>query len=183
MILTRLKEVEKLVAQLKASNPDIVVGFTSGCWDLQHFFHLNTFLRCRAHCDFLIVAADGDDLVMANKGVAPGSPWWQRCWGIANCVPVDAVVVQHTEKDYLYICEHVDVVFKNSDVIYGEPVRHGSAKLVIIEDVEEVTSTSELKAKIVRLEKERTKLRAKTQKAKPKKKPKAKKKPKKKKKR
>ncbi|RLT75601.1 hypothetical protein D7V95_13085 [bacterium J10(2018)] len=44
-----------------------IVGVTSGCFDLLHFYHLRYLERCRALCDFLIVGVDSDILVHANK--------------------------------------------------------------------------------------------------------------------
>lgn len=35
-----------------------IVGLTSGCFDLVHFYHLHYLERCKAHCDFLIVGVD-----------------------------------------------------------------------------------------------------------------------------
>ena len=56
----------------------LVVGITSGCFDLFHYYHLKYLERCKALCDFLIVGVDSDELVMANKNKTPMIPEHHR---------------------------------------------------------------------------------------------------------
>ena len=46
----------------------MIVGMTSGCWDLLHASHLYYLDRCKEQCDRLIVGVDSDQLVKDNKG-------------------------------------------------------------------------------------------------------------------
>lgn len=46
----------------------MIIGLTSGCFDLIHFGHIHYLQRCRALCDRLIVAVDSDDMVRSAKG-------------------------------------------------------------------------------------------------------------------
>lgn len=55
-----------------------VVGLTSGCFDLVHFYHLRYLERCKSLCDILIVGVDSDLLVYANKNKYPVIPEHHR---------------------------------------------------------------------------------------------------------
>lgn len=46
----------------------MIVGLTSGCFDLFHHGHLTYLQRCRSQCDRLIVGVDSDEMVRAAKG-------------------------------------------------------------------------------------------------------------------
>lgn len=145
MILTRTKELSKLVDWLPGKTR---MGFVSGCWDLTHGMHNNTFRRCRRKCDFLIVGVDACDLVHENKGSLPTTPCSERMRLIADLVSVDAVIEVNSLRHHNEICDQMDIVFKNSHLIYGKKVKHGGAKLVIIPDVEICQSTTQIKQKI-----------------------------------
>lgn len=127
------------------------VGLTSGCFDLLHFYHLNYLLRCKARCDVLIVGIDADDVVERNKGKAPANPEYHRAAMLAALGCVDVVFVLRSLTDLVAAGDYADYLFKNSNTIYGQEVIGAhKAELVIVPDVEEVTSTTALKEKIKR---------------------------------
>lgn len=125
------------------------VGVTSGCFDLLHFYHYHYLARCHALCDVLIVGVDSDDFVKKNKGQFPAIPEYHRAQMVAALRCVDVVYIQRSLKDLITATELADYIFKNSPQIYGEHVvgtEH--AELVIVEDIQEVQSTTALKLKI-----------------------------------
>lgn len=125
------------------------VGVTSGCFDLLHFYHYHYLVRCHALCDVLIVGVDSDDLVKKNKGQFPAIPEYHRAQMIAALRCVDVVYIQRNLKDLLIATESADYLFKNGKVIYGENViGTENTELVIVEDIQEVQSTTALKNKI-----------------------------------
>ena len=125
------------------------VGLTSGCFDLLHFYHLNYLQRCRAYCDVLIVGVDADDVVAKNKGKAPANPEYHRAAMVESLDCVSAVFILRSLKDLVSTGDYADYLFKNSNSIYGEEVVGAhKAELIIVPDVEEVTSTTALKEKI-----------------------------------
>lgn len=46
----------------------MIVGYTSGVFDLLHEGHINYLTICKQQCDFLFVGIDCDELVRYNKG-------------------------------------------------------------------------------------------------------------------
>lgn len=124
-----------------------VVGITSGCFDLLHFYHLRYLERCKALCDFLIVGVDSDLLVWQNKQKTPIIPEHHRMAMVDALKCVDATfrmdVVSDID-DYAVIA-NADKMFKNLPKIYGSEVTPPEGvSLVLIPDIEEVCSTTEL---------------------------------------
>lgn len=125
------------------------VGLTSGCFDLVHYYHLHYLLRCHAKCDVLIVGVDSDDMVKENKKHFPIMPEYHRAAMIAAMRCVDAVFILRSLDDLKLAGASADYLFKNGETIYGQKIIGAeTAKLVIIEDVIEVQSTTALKEKI-----------------------------------
>lgn len=143
-MIIRLNEVHKLDLSGK------IVGVTSGCFDLLHFYHMRYLEKCKAQCDFLIVGVDSDTLVNNNKNKIPMIPEHHRIAMVDALKCVDAVFQMDEIKDIENFYPIANKVFKNSDIIYGQKVEIGNscAELVIIPDIEEVYSTSELISKI-----------------------------------
>lgn len=123
-------------------------GVTSGCFDLLHFYHLHYLLRCKAECDVLIVGVDSDELVKKNKGNYPAVPEYHRVAMIAALRCVDVAFILRSLDDLKMVTNGTHFLFRNSNQVYGSEVIKSDAELVIIEDVEEVQSTSALKQKI-----------------------------------
>lgn len=144
-MIIRRNEIHKLDLQGK------IIGVTSGCFDLFHFYHLRYLERCAAQCDFLIVGVDSDTLVYHNKNKIPVITEHHRIAVVDSLKCVDAVFQMDSIKDIELFYPIADKVFKNSDTIYGKKVDISnsiSAELVIVPDIEEVYSTTALIEKI-----------------------------------
>lgn len=143
-MIIRRNEIHKLDLAGK------VVGVTSGCFDLLHFYHLRYLEKCKAQCDFLIVGVDSDTLVKKNKDKTPMIPEHHRIAMVDALKCVDAVFQMDEIKDIKSFYPIANKVFKNSEIIYGQKVEIGNSysELVIVPDIEEVYSTSELICKI-----------------------------------
>lgn len=147
MILSSLNELRTLVKGLKAQGK--VVGLTSGCFDLWHFYHWVYLERCKAHCDFLVLFVDSDDMVFHFKNKRPVIPDYHRAvlLGLSGMNCVDAVFIMRRLDDFGEATKLADKVFKNMPVLYGKKAL-GAEKLVVVEDVIEKQSTSEIIASI-----------------------------------
>ena len=142
-MIIRRNEIHKLDLDRK------IVGVTSGCFDLLHYYHLRYFERCKALCDFLIVGVDSDLLVNHNKAKWPVIPEHHRMAMVDALKCVDAVFPMDSIKDIEDFYPIANKVFKNSTVIYGNEVKVGdNAELVIIPDIEELYSTTAIINKI-----------------------------------
>ncbi len=128
-----------------------IVGVTSGCFDLLHFYHLRYLERCRALCDFLIVGVDSDILVHANKNKWPMIPEHHRMAMVDALKCVDATFQMETIYDNAKFFPIANKLFKNGGTIYGNKVEvPEGVELIIVPDIEEVFSTTELIEKIRR---------------------------------
>ena len=96
-----------------------VVGFTTGVFDLFHIGHLNLLERCKAECDYLIVAVCGDDYVRDVKHKEPVFPEQDRIRILSALSCVDEVVRISIEEveDKMLAWEHYrfDILFSGDD--------------------------------------------------------------------
>lgn len=126
------------------------IGLTSGCFDLLHFHHFGFFIRCRRHCDYLIVGVDSDELVRASKG--PKRPVvndFHRAIMVDALRPVSFVFVMNDVQDFGLVAKTFtpDVIFKNDefkgreDQIVG---REHAKRIVILDDQVDHSSTSDI---------------------------------------
>lgn len=128
-----------------------VVGITSGCFDLLHFYHLRYLERCKALCDFLIVGVDSDLLVSQNKAKTPVIPEHHRMAMVDALKCVDATFRMDVISDIDEYARRssAELMFKNLPNIYGNEVKAPEGvNLVLIPDIEEVSSTTGLINKI-----------------------------------
>ncbi len=82
--------------ELPAQTSGIVVGYTSGVYDMFHIGHLNVLRRARTLCDRLVVGVTTDELSIARKAKRPVVPFEERCEVVASIRYVDDVVAQST---------------------------------------------------------------------------------------
>lgn len=137
---------------------DKKVGLTSGCFDLLHDFHVRYLIKCARKCDILIVGVDSDAMVREAKG--PERPFqseFQRLQNVNALKMVDIAYIQDSLEDFTNVAEHFlrrgGVVFRNqvfegreNEIALGTV--QGIAKVIIIPDIEEMSSTTALTKKI-----------------------------------
>lgn len=94
----------------------MVIGYTTGVYDMFHIGHLNVIKRAKEQCDFLIVGVSTDDLVRHEKNKTPVIPYAERAAIVAALKYVDQVVPQ-TDKDKFGAWEkyHFNKMFVGSD--------------------------------------------------------------------
>lgn len=93
----------------------MVLGYTSGVFDLFHIGHLNVLRNAKSICDRLVVGVSTDDLVQYKfkKAVIP---FVERLEIVRGCRYVDAVIPQES-MDKFAIWEKLkfDVMFVGDD--------------------------------------------------------------------
>lgn len=80
----------------------MVIGYTTGVYDLFHIGHLNLFKNAKGMCDKLIVGVTVDELVH-YKGKSAMIPFEDRIELVRSCKYVDVAVPQYN-MDKLSAC-------------------------------------------------------------------------------
>lgn len=98
----------------------MIIGYTSGVFDLFHIGHLNLLKNARGMCDKLIVGVTTDDLSL-YKGKKPLIPFEDRLEIVRAISCVDAVVPQNT-MNKVEMCKKLkaSILFVGDDW-YGTP--------------------------------------------------------------
>ena len=94
----------------------MVIGYTTGVYDMFHMGHLNILKRAKEQCDYLIVGVSTDELVQHDKNKTPIIPFEERCAIVEAIRYVDKVVPQ-TDKNKFAAWEkyHYNKMFVGSD--------------------------------------------------------------------
>lgn len=94
----------------------MVIGYTTGVYDMFHIGHLNVIRRAKELCDYLIVGVSTDELVQKEKNKTPVIPYEERAQIVAAIRYVDQVVPQ-IDKNKMGAWEkyHFDKMFVGSD--------------------------------------------------------------------
>lgn len=93
----------------------MVIGYTTGVFDLFHIGHLNLLKNAKRMCDKLVVGVTVDDLVI-YKGKRAVIPFEERIEIVRSCRYVDAAVPQY-DMDKLIACKKLGatVLFVGDD--------------------------------------------------------------------
>lgn len=94
----------------------MIIGYTTGVYDMFHIGHLNILRRAKEQCDYLIVGVSTDELVEHDKHKTPIIPFGERCAIVEAIKYVDQVVPQ-PDKNKLEAWEryHFNKMFVGSD--------------------------------------------------------------------
>ena len=94
----------------------MIVGYTTGVFDMFHIGHLNVLKRAKEKCDYLIVGVSTDECVESYKHHTPIIPYEQRAAIVAAIKYVDEVVPQETMDKIEFLRKrHFDVMFHGDE--------------------------------------------------------------------
>nr|WP_218972155.1 adenylyltransferase/cytidyltransferase family protein [Labilibaculum filiforme] len=90
--------------------------YTSGCFDLFHYGHLNILQKSKELCDYLIVGVSTDELILKTKGQKPVIPYEERAKIISSIKYVDEVIPQNDKDKQKVVDEHsIDAISVGDD--------------------------------------------------------------------
>lgn len=94
----------------------MIIGYTTGVFDMFHIGHLNILKRAKEKCDFLIVGVSTDEVVQTYKHKTPVIPFAERVEIVSAIKYVDQVVTQETmDKMIAWEKLHFNVLFHGDD--------------------------------------------------------------------
>lgn len=144
---------ESDVELIKRAVQGINIGLTSGSYDLFHNLHLVYLKRCRRFCDLLIVGVDSDDLVKIRKGPnRPLVPEHQRVAIISDLSCVGAAFILGSVEDFKLAVDLLSpsIILKNNEFKEEDVIGRDKAKVIIIPDLVQHSSTSQIIEEILK---------------------------------
>ncbi|MDG2350243.1 MAG: adenylyltransferase/cytidyltransferase family protein [Flavobacteriaceae bacterium] len=90
--------------------------YTSGCFDIFHYGHLNILKRSKELCNYLIVGVSTDDLILREKGHLPVIPFEERFNVVKAIKYVDEVIPQIDKNKQRIVDEYgIDAISVGDD--------------------------------------------------------------------
>ena len=128
----------------------MIIGYTTGVYDMFHIGHLNVIRRAKELCDYLIVGVSTDDLVVKEKNKTPVIPYEERVAIVAAIRYVDKVVPQtNKNKRAAWDMLHFNKMFVGSDwmntpqwIQYEEEFRPLGVQIVYLPHTDGISSTA-----------------------------------------
>lgn len=126
----------------------MIIGYTTGVFDLFHIGHLNLLKNAKSMCDKLIVGVTTDELV-SYKGKQAFIPFDDRIEIVRSCRYVDAAVPQY-DMDKLTACKKIgaSILFVGDDwyatekwKTYEEEFRKEGIRIVYFPYTKGISST------------------------------------------
>lgn len=94
----------------------MVIGYTTGVFDMFHIGHLNILRHAKEQCDYLIVGVSTDELVQHDKNKTPIIPFDERCAIVEAIQYVDRIVPQSDKNKFdAWEKYHFNKMFVGSD--------------------------------------------------------------------
>lgn len=94
----------------------MIIGYTTGVFDMFHIGHLNIIRKAKEKCDYLIVGVSTDELVQKEKRKRPVIPYQDRVEIVKAIRYVDEVVPQENKDKYsAWEKYHFNKMFVGSD--------------------------------------------------------------------
>ena len=94
----------------------MVIGYTTGVYDMFHIGHLNILCKAKESCDYLIVGVSTDELVQHDKNKTPIIPFADRCAIVEAIKYVDKVIPQEDKNKFgTWEKYHFNKMFVGSD--------------------------------------------------------------------
>lgn len=127
----------------------MIVGYTTGVYDMFHIGHLNIIQRAKEQCDYLIVGVTTDDLCLKRKKKLPVIREEDRIAIVKAIRYVDQVIRQVDMDKFRVVQEyHVDKVFVGSDwkgtpqwLKYEQEFANVGCQVVYLEHTDGISST------------------------------------------
>ena len=94
----------------------MIIGYTTGVYDMFHIGHLNILRRAKEQCDYLVVGVSTDELVLKEKNKIPIISFENRCRIVEAIRYVDKVVPQVDKNKFeAWKNYHFNKMFVGSD--------------------------------------------------------------------
>lgn len=94
----------------------MIIGYTTGVFDMFHIGHLNILKKAKEQCDYLIVGVSTDELVLHDKNKTPIIPFTDRIEIVRAIKYVDKAVAQNDKnKLNAFMKYHFNKMFVGSD--------------------------------------------------------------------
>ena len=117
IIPEQLEKIKETIQEnLPKSGKKYGTIYTSGCYDLFHFGHLNILKQSKELCDHLIVGVSTDELIFETKGKKPVIPYEERAKIISTIKYVDEVIPQKDKDKQKVVDMHgIDAISVGDD--------------------------------------------------------------------